>query len=111
MKKVYIEMPPYTDKSNGVLCVYNLFKYLNTKKDFQTIFLPRNILNTGLKNFKIKTKFLIEFSLKNAQKNDFLIVNDTTSKQNIKLARKKGLKIVFWQLAPYSLLEKILFLR
>ncbi len=99
-------MPPYTEKSNGVLCVYNLFKFLNTKKDFQTIFLPRVILNTGLKNLKTKTKFLVEFNFKNAQKNDFFIVNDTTSKHKIKLARKKGLKIVFWQLAPYSLLGK-----
>ena len=106
MKKVYIEMPPYTEKSNGVLCVYNLFEFLNTKNDFQTIFLPRDFLNTGLKKMKIKTKFLIEFSLKNAQKNDFFIVNDTTSKYKIKLARKKGLTIVFWQLAPYSLLGK-----
>ena len=49
MKKVYVEMPPYTEKSNGVLCVYNLFEFLNTKNDFQTIFLPRDFLNTGLK--------------------------------------------------------------
>ena len=57
MKKVYIEMPPYTEKSNGVLCVYNLFEFLNAKNDFQTIFLPRDFLNIGLKKRKLKINF------------------------------------------------------
>ncbi len=106
MAKVFIDMPPFSKKSNGVVCFYELYEFL-FNKNLDLYFLPRDVLtikfNAELIPYNL-SKYNFILSLEGANKNDWFIANDTTSKKHIKLARKIGLKILWWQLAPYNFL-------
>ena len=94
MAKIFVDMPPFSKKSNGVICFYELYKYL-FDRNLDLYFLARNI-------FEIKNNLVLlpydlsnynfTLSLQGANKNDWLIANDTTSKKLIKQARQRGLR-------------------
>ena len=112
MPKVYVDMPSYNSKSNGVKCIYSLFKFL-LEKNIDPIFLPRDINNLGKINYEVFAEFsnktFIKLDLRNAQRKDFLIANDTSPRYLLNIARKKGMQIIFWQLAPFSFLGRNTF--
>ena len=97
MAKIFVDMPPFSKKSNGVICFYELFEFL-FNKDLDLYFIPRNIFEIQNNPLLIPydlSKYSFTLSLKGANKNDWLIANDTTSKKLIKEARQRGLRI-FW---------------
>ena len=106
MAKVFIDMPPFSKKSNGVVCFYELYNFL-FNRNLDLYFLPRDVFEIKYNINSIPydlSKYNFVLSLEGANKDDWLIANDTTSKKHIKLARKIGLKILWWQLAPYNFL-------
>ena len=110
MTKVFMDMAPFTTKSNGVICVFLLYSYL-IKKKLNVFYVPRNIRNMGFPNlgslpFNASESLMCLNFKKEAKKNDWLICNDTTPKKLLNIARKKKLRIIFWQLAPYSFLGR-----
>ena len=110
MTKVFMDMAPFTTKSNGVICVFLLYSYL-IKKNLNVFYVPRNIRNMGFPNlgslpFNASDSLMCLNFNKEAKKNDWLICNDTTPKKLLNIARKKELRIIFWQLAPYSFLGR-----
>ncbi len=111
MAKIFVDMPPFSKKSNGVICFYELFEFL-FNKDLDLYFIPRNIFEIQNNPLLIPydlSKYSFTLSLKGANKNDWLIANDTTSKKLIKQARKRGLKIFWWQLAPFNFLGRKIY--
>ena len=55
------------------------------------------------------SKYSFTLSLKGANKYDWLIANDTTSERLVKKARQRGMRIFWWQLAPYNFLGRNIF--
>ncbi len=111
MAKVFIDMPPFSKKSNGVVCFYELYEFL-FKKNIDVYYLPRDVFEIKYNVDSIPydlTKYNFKLSLEGSNKNDWLIANDTTSKKHIKIARERGLKILWWQLAPYNFLGRKVF--
>ena len=49
MAKVFMDMAPFTTKSNGVICIFLLFNYL-IKKNLNVFYVPRDIRNMGFPN-------------------------------------------------------------
>ncbi len=111
MAKIFVDMPPFSKKSNGVICFYELYEFL-FNRNLDLYFLARNIFEIKNNLFLLPydlSKYNFTLSLKGANKNDWLIANDTTSKKLIKKARQRDLKIFWWQLAPYNFLGRKIF--
>lgn len=106
MAKIFIDMPPFSKKSNGVICIYELYEFL-FNRNLDLYFLARNIFEIKHNGISIPydlDKYNFCLSLEGAIVNDWLIANDTTSEIIIKQARKRGLRIIWWQLAPFKFL-------
>tara|TARA_B100000886_G_scaffold18337_2_gene11788 strand:+ start:5557 stop:6747 length:1191 start_codon:yes stop_codon:yes gene_type:complete len=105
MSKIYIDLPALSQFSNGTKCIKALRDYL-VLCGFNVISLSRETQMSKIKAFFFRKKI---FDYKNNQflnatKNDWLITCDTTSLPLLEIARKKGLNIAWWQLAPYNFL-------
>ncbi len=111
MAKIFVDMPPFSKKSNGVICFYELYEFL-LNRNLDLYFLARNIFeiknNSSLIPYDL-SKYSFTLSLKGANKHDWLIANDTTSNKLIREARQRGLRIFWWQLAPYNFLGRKIF--
>ena len=105
MQKVFIDLPPYAEQSNGVKCIYDLALHLFLE-GIPVVALPRSIPLYTINQSKLKSDFhSIPFDvLPYGDEQNFLIACDTTPKKILISARKLGLKIIWWQLAPYCLL-------
>lgn len=99
---IFIDYPKFNSSSNGTRCFLELFNYLE-KQQLNIIKINRP---TKFKK-KIKYDFLNllriypYLSTHSFKKNDYLIACDTTPNYLLNYARKKNLKIIWWQLAPY----------
>ena len=102
---IFIDYPKFNSSSNGTRCFLELLNYLENQ---QLQIIKINRPKTYIK--KITYKFLDFFriyshlSIYRFQKNDFLITCDTTPNFLLNYARKRNLKIIWWQLAPYKFL-------
>ena len=102
--KVFIDLPNFINSSNGTRCIVDLTKNLES----QNIKICRINRNNSFFS-RLKNKLNINFSnkdfqilKKNANKGDWLLACDTTPAYLLRNARKYGVKIIWWQLAPYK---------
>lgn len=103
---VFVDLPKYINTSNGTKCLIDLSTKLESKNiKIIKLFRDNKILS------KLKKKFNLEFSnnncqklTKKAQKGDWFLACDTTPSLLLNKARKHGVKILWWQLAPYQFL-------
>lgn len=104
MSKIYIDLPVLSQFSNGTKCIKDLRDYLiNYGFEVSSVFRRTQI--SKIKSFFFRTNIFDNEKCQffNAKRNDWLIACDTTPLYLLKIARKKGLNIAWWQLAPYNL--------
>ena len=101
---IYIDSPNYSQSSNGIKCIYDLAQKLN-KRGIEIRLVPRNIrgfvttLPADLKEIRACPPWAM-------QARATMICTESVPTSTIKQARRKGIKILWWFLAPYNLLER-----
>jgi hypothetical protein len=101
---VYIDAPTFTHSSNGIRCIYSLAESL-ARIGVNIEFLPRNIRGFN-KMMPKELRKIKACPLWNIQARAALICTESVPAKTILMARKKGLRILWWYLAPHGLLEK-----
>ena len=102
---IFIDYPKYNSSSNGTRCFLELFNYLkNQKLNIIKINRPKTYIKKIIYKFLDFFRVYSHFSIYHFHKNDFLIACDTTPNYLLNYARKRNLKIIWWQLAPYKFL-------
>ena len=74
MAKIFVDMPPFSKKSNGVICFYELYEFL-FNRNLDLYFLARNILEIKKNSLLIPydlSKYSFTLSLKGGDKYDWL---------------------------------------
>jgi hypothetical protein len=101
---VYFDTPTFSPASNGIKCIYHLAEQLaNIGVDVKL--LPRDLrairinLPSKFKGLEICMPWQVEGPAT-------LICTESVPARTIKIARRKGLRIFWWYLAPHGLLEK-----
>jgi hypothetical protein len=107
MTIVFVDWPIYTETSNGIKCLYELSHELR-KRGFSVIGVPRDI-----KQYRKCINYLPPHfrdipvvSLPFGSADNVLIVSETAPRNILAAARVKNIRIAWWQLAPYCLLER-----
>ena len=101
---VYIDTPTFAPSSNGIKCIYHLAVQL-ANIGVNVRILPRDIrafrrkVPSEFKGIKISMPWQIEGPAT-------LICIESVPANTVKIARRKGLQIFWWYLAPHGLLEK-----
>lgn len=101
---VYIDTPTFALSSNGIKCIYHLAVQL-VNIGVNVRFLPRDIrafrqmVPSEFEGIKIVMPWQVE-------RPATLICLESVPAKTIKIARRKGLRIFWWYLAPHGLLEK-----
>lgn len=104
--KVFIDLPNFINSSNGTRCIGDLTENLESRNIKILRINRNNSFFSRLKN-KLNINFLnkdFQITKENANKGDWLLACDTTPAYLLKNARKYGVKIIWWQLAPYKFL-------
>ena len=105
--KVFVDLPNYLNSSNGTRCIRDLIRQLESQ-NIKIIKIIRN--NSFFSRFKKHLNFDFfsskDFQIikKNSKKGDWLLACDTTPSYLLRNARKCGIRILWWQLAPYRFL-------
>jgi hypothetical protein len=107
MTKVYIDLPIYTTSSNGIRCLYDLSHELR-KRGYLVIAVPRDIekYRKCINNLPPHTREIPIAKEPGGSIDDILIVSETVPLCTVNVARARNMRIAWWQLAPYCLLEQ-----
>jgi hypothetical protein len=103
---IFIDWPTFSGKSNGIRCLYELSLYLS-QAGYPVYGVPRK-LNTffkSLKNLPPEYKDILIAENPFGSPNDVFIAAETVSARTIHLVRRHGIRVIWWQLAPYCLLD------
>ena len=103
-KTIYVDAPVYTQTSNGIKCLYYLAEELK-RRGALVRFLPRN-LRSFTSHLPSRFSHIRHTPYWFLEPNSILICSESTPRHVINSARKKGLLIFWWYLAPLGLLEK-----
>ena len=104
--KVFVDLPNFSEFSNGTRCLRDLIKDLESQ-ELNVLKIRRNYSIYMRICQKLSFNFFNKQAIKfknNANRGDWLLACDTTPNYLLKFARKKSMKIIWWQLAPYCLL-------
>jgi hypothetical protein len=101
---VYIDAPNFSEASNGIRCLYCFANEL-ARQGLKISFLPRDIrgfvatVPSEFAKLGITPRWDIRAP-------GVLICSESIPEKTIQQARKEGIRIIWWFLAPYGLLEK-----
>jgi hypothetical protein len=103
---IFIDWPIFSRNSNGVRCIYELSHYLSqaglsvygVPRKLRAFFKSLNGLPNEYKNIRIA-----ESPFGSSQ--DIFIAAETAPARVIHAVRKQGIQVVWWQLAPFRLLD------
>ncbi|MCX6973187.1 MAG: hypothetical protein NTZ94_02610 [Verrucomicrobia bacterium] len=104
---IFVDFPAYSHKSNGVRCLYEMSLAL-AQKGIQVIGVPRNQghFKDGLKHASQKIAALPTSPAPLGSAADLFLCAETVPLPLLKTARERGMRIAWWQLAPFGLLGK-----
>ena len=104
---IFVDFPAYSHKSNGVRCLYEMALAL-AQKGIQVIGVPRNQghFKDGLKHASQKIAALPTSPAPLGGAADLFLCAETVPLPLLKTARERGMRIAWWQLAPFGLLGK-----
>jgi hypothetical protein len=107
MTKVFVDWPIYTESSNGIKCLYELSHELRSRGYF-VIGVPRDIqqYRKCINNLPLHLRDIPVVSLPFGSADNLLIVSETAPRNILTAARVNNIRIAWWQLAPYCLLER-----
>lgn len=104
--KIFVDFPQFSKFSNGTKCIHELINYLEFRK-FQVIKLTRDerIITKIKTNFSSKSEKKLSYIFKDFNyKKDWFLSCDTTPFFLMNYVRRKNIRIISWQLAPYKFL-------
>ena len=104
--KIFVDCPSFSKFSNGTKCIHELINYLEFRK-FQVIKLHRDerIITKIKMNLSIKSEKKLNYIFKDFDyKKDWFLSCDTTPLFLMNYVRRKHIRIISWQLAPYKFL-------
>ena len=104
--KIFVDCPKFSKFSNGTKCIHDLINYLEFRK-FKVIKLPRDekIITKIKTTLSRKTEKKLNYIFKDFDyKKDWFLSCDTTPFFLINYARRKNIRTISWQLAPYKFL-------
>lgn len=102
---IFVDWPPYSAASNGVRCLYELAVLLN-RAGHDVYGVPRN-MNTyfrGQIDLPVSYREIPVAMHLFGSVGDFYIVAETAPPKMVAAARKRGITVIWWQLAPYRFL-------
>ena len=103
---IFIDWPNFSRNSNGIRCLYDLSLYLS-QAGFPVYGVPRK-LNTffkSLKNLPPEYKDILIAENPFGSSDDVFIAAETIPARTMHLVRRHGMRVIWWQLAPYCLLD------
>jgi hypothetical protein len=107
MTKVFIDWPVYTATSNGIRCLYELSHELR-RKGFTVIGVPRDMSKYQKYSSHLPPHLrdipVVKFPFGSAE--NILIASETAPHSTVAAARANNIRVAWWQLAPYGLLER-----
>lgn len=104
--KVFVDWPIFSRNSNGIVCLYELSLFLH-KAGFSVYGVPRKFqtfLHT-VANLPDKYSQIQYVERPSGSASDFFVVSETVSRSMIDHARMQQIRIAWWALAPYRLLD------
>ena len=109
-RRVFVDLPGYSPNSNGIRCLYELADMLS-QKGMHVIGIPRNLDRYLSARSRLPNQYQdIPITCKPfGSRSDILIASETAPKRTIHSARQAGILIIWWQLAPYRLLDGNMF--
>lgn len=104
-QKLYIEVPAYSHRSNGIKCLYFLAYELGIKKKLDVSFIARRSKHSG-SQLPDKLKAIPHVPRWSMEEDSFLLCSESVNHHILEIARKKGIKVLWWIMSPCGLLEK-----
>jgi hypothetical protein len=103
-KATYIDVPTFVANSNGIKCLYYMGLELS-RRGLDVKLSPRT-LNSFFENIPANFTSLPLGNIENITSQDVFICSESVPPKRIKCVRDIGAKIIWWYLAPHSLLER-----
>jgi len=104
---IFVDFPAYSHKSNGIRCLYEMALAL-AQEGIQVIGVPRNQdhFRDGLQHASHKIAALPTSPTPLGNPADLFLCAETVPLPLLQAARQRGMRIAWWQLAPFGLLGK-----
>ena len=103
-KATYIDVPTFVANSNGIKCLYYMGLELS-RRGLDVKLSPRT-LNSFFENIPANFTSLPLGNIEDMTSQDVFICSESVPPKRIKCVRDIGVKIIWWHLAPHSLLER-----
>lgn len=106
MKKVFIDWPSFSKNSNGIVCLYELGLSLH-EAGFEVYGVPRNLRSflRSLKRLPSKYRQIPIAETPFGSDADFFVAAETVPPRIIRCVRQHNIRVAWWGLAPYRLLD------
>ena len=104
---LYLDLPPYSHKSNGIRCLYELALEL-VSQGIEVIAVPRHPDQVGdaMQQAPSGMAALATSATPIGTAADLFLCAETVPLPLLQAARQRGMRIAWWQLAPFGLLGK-----
>ena len=104
---LYLDLPPYSHKSNGIRCLYELALEL-VSEGIEVIGVPRHPdqVREALQQAPPAMAALPTSPVPSGNAADLFLCAETVPLPLLQAARQRGMRIAWWQLAPFGLLGK-----
>ena len=104
---LYLDLPPYSHKSNGIRCLYELALEL-VSQGIEVIAVPRHPDQVGdaMQEAPPAMAALATSPTPLGTAADLFLCAETVPLPLLQAARQRGMRIAWWQLAPFGLLGK-----
>ena len=104
---LYLDLPPYSHKSNGIRCLYELALEL-VSQGIEVIAVPRHPDQVGdaMQEAPPAMAALATSPTPLGTTADLFLCAETVPLPLLQAARQRGMRIAWWQLAPFGLLGK-----
>ena len=104
---LYLDLPPYSHKSNGIRCLYELALEL-VRQGIEVIAVPRNPeqVRAAMQQAPPAMAALPTSPAPSGNAADLFLCAETVPLPMLQAARQRGMRIAWWQLAPFGLLGK-----
>lgn len=102
---IFVDWPPYSAASNGIRCLYELAVVLS-RAGHEVYGVPRKIsaYSRGQIGLPVSYREIPVAMHLFGSVGDFYIVAETAPPKKVGAARKRGITVIWWQLAPYGFL-------
>ena len=104
---LYLDLPPYSHQSNSIRCLYELALEL-VSEGIEVIGVPRNPdqVREAMQQAPPAMAALPTSPVPSGNAADLFLCAETVPLPLLQAARQRGMRIAWWQLAPFGLLVR-----